>query len=265
MKKHESIASDLTQKIKSGILRASERLRSQSELAQEYGVSVGTVQKSLRHLESSGLVVSVHGSGTYVTTGSPKIEEFVNWRFLDENDRVLPGFAKVEEVKIIEENGPWRDHLGEAKAIRVKRIVSIDLQFVAYSTVYLSPIIFDSMLSLPPYQLDGFELTKSINDHGLESDHFVYRIHGEELSDRLCTLNHLSPKTRGMYWEIYGFTIDGQPNWYQVIECPLTKYSLEIFVFGKENIKRHLQHSYHKDPIKPKQVARKRRKRSPPT
>lgn len=262
MKKYEAITADLEKKIKSGALRASERLRSQSELAEEYDVSVGTVQKSLRRLETDGLIMSVHGSGTYVTTGSPESEEVVNFRFVDENDRVLPVFLKVEEVDVIDTDGPWRSHLGDGEVIAVRRIASIDLQFSAVNTVYFLKKNFESLLSMPLYRLDGHELTLLIGRQNMESDHFVYRIRGGELSDRACTMNHLDAKTGGMHWEIYGFTADDRPNWFQKIEVPLTKYSLEIFASGRRYIKQHAHDLNRRSQARPKRDAVKTTRRA---
>lgn len=255
MKKYDAIAVELEQKIKSGALRASERLRSQSELAAEYGVSVGTVQKSLKILENNGLIMSVHGSGTYVTTGSPESEEVINFRFVDENNRVLPVFLKVEEVNVIDTEGPWRQHLGEGEMIEIKRLANIDLQFTAVNTIYLPRQDFDSLLSLPLYRLDGHELTMLIDRQNMESDHFVYRLNGGVLSERTCILNHLEVGSRGLHWDISAYTAANQPNWYQRIELPLTEYSLEIFASGRKHIKQQLHETSRRQPVRSKREA----------
>ncbi len=259
MKKYDAIAVELEQKIKSGTLRASERLPSQSDLASEYGVSVGTVQKSLRILENNGLIMSIHGSGTYVTTGSPESEEVVNFRFVDGNERVLPVFLKVEEVNVIDSDGPWRSHLGDGEIIEIRRIANIDLQFSAINTIYLARRDFDLLLSLPLYRLDGHELTMLIDRQNMESDHFVYKLKGTELSERSCTINHLEPRTRGLFWEIFGFTSLNQPNWYQRIELPLTEYSLEIFASGRKHIKQQLHDSARRTPVRQKRELNRKR------
>ncbi|MET2829280.1 GntR family transcriptional regulator [Mesorhizobium shangrilense] len=261
MKKYDAIAVELEQKIKSGALRASERLRSQSDLATEYGVSVGTVQKSLKILENNGLIMSVHGSGTYVTTGSPESEEVVNFRFIDENKRVLPVFLKVEEINVINEDGPWRQHLGEGETIEIRRIANIDLQFSALNTIYLVRRDFDMLLSLPLYRLDGHELTMLIDRQNMESDHFVYQLKGGVLSDRTCIINHLDVKSQGLHWEIFAYTAANQPNWYQRIELPLTGYSLEIFASGRKHIKQQMLDTARRQPMRQKREVTKKTSR----
>ncbi|MGW2491244.1 winged helix-turn-helix domain-containing protein [Streptomyces sp. NPDC001606] len=60
----EEIAGALRERIRSGVLRPGERLPTQAELAEEFGVERGTVRQALRALQQDGLL-----SG--VTKGSP--------------------------------------------------------------------------------------------------------------------------------------------------------------------------------------------------
>lgn len=57
---------DLKEQIAAGELVASERLPTQRELAQRYGVTVMTVRHALQLLEQEELLVMRHGLGTYV-------------------------------------------------------------------------------------------------------------------------------------------------------------------------------------------------------
>lgn len=68
--RYQVISRDLTGQIGSGLLGAGDRLPSESELAQHYGVSRMTVRQALGQLESDGLVVRRHGTGTFV--GEPQ-------------------------------------------------------------------------------------------------------------------------------------------------------------------------------------------------
>ena len=61
----------LEKRIHEGIYSSGDRLPAESQLAQDFGVSRGTIQNALTKLESSGLIQRRHGSGTYVTTAVP--------------------------------------------------------------------------------------------------------------------------------------------------------------------------------------------------
>lgn len=60
------VAADLREKITSGLLAPGDRLPSERELVDEYGVSRPTVRDAVNLLRSEGLVTSEHGRGVFV-------------------------------------------------------------------------------------------------------------------------------------------------------------------------------------------------------
>lgn len=60
------VAADLRADIQSGALRPDARLPSEFELASQYGVSRVTIRRALGVLADEGLVVVLHGRGTFV-------------------------------------------------------------------------------------------------------------------------------------------------------------------------------------------------------
>lgn len=68
----ESILVDLQAGISEGILRVGERLPSEVQLAQHYGVSRPVVREALRSAQALGLTQTRTGSGTYVMARHPK-------------------------------------------------------------------------------------------------------------------------------------------------------------------------------------------------
>lgn len=65
--RYELVAEHLAGLIESGQLRANNPLPSEGDLAEAYGVSLGTVRHATRLLRLRGLVVTVKSKGTYVT------------------------------------------------------------------------------------------------------------------------------------------------------------------------------------------------------
>ena len=59
------VANDLGRRIRAGEITG--RLTSERDLAGEYEVSYGTIRRAMGILRDRGLVVSVHGRGTFVT------------------------------------------------------------------------------------------------------------------------------------------------------------------------------------------------------
>ncbi|MCF0131934.1 MAG: GntR family transcriptional regulator [Pseudobutyrivibrio sp.] len=65
--KYMDIVEDIKAKIGSGELKPKDKIHSENELSEEYGLSRQTVRHSIAVLEEEGLVRKVKGSGTYVT------------------------------------------------------------------------------------------------------------------------------------------------------------------------------------------------------
>ncbi len=60
------VAADLAADIASGALRPDTRLPSETELSAQYGVARVSVRRAVADLRSRGLVVTIHGRGTFV-------------------------------------------------------------------------------------------------------------------------------------------------------------------------------------------------------
>jgi GntR family transcriptional regulator len=60
------VAEDIASRIKSGELAPGVRLLSERDLAAYYGVAFHTVRHAIEILRERGMVVSIHGRGTFV-------------------------------------------------------------------------------------------------------------------------------------------------------------------------------------------------------
>lgn len=70
-----TIADELIEKIKTGALKTEQRLPSERELAEQYGVGRNVVREALKVLSEKGLVRVVTGKGNYVTApGSESLQ-----------------------------------------------------------------------------------------------------------------------------------------------------------------------------------------------
>jgi DNA-binding GntR family transcriptional regulator len=61
----DQVARDLAEEIRSGRIRPDSRLPSEAELAQQYGVARVTVRRAVAKLRDEGMLVTVHGRGTF--------------------------------------------------------------------------------------------------------------------------------------------------------------------------------------------------------
>jgi GntR family transcriptional regulator len=61
----DQVARDLAEEITSGQIRPDSRLPGEAELAAQYGVARVTVRRAIAKLREQGLVVTVHGRGSF--------------------------------------------------------------------------------------------------------------------------------------------------------------------------------------------------------
>ena len=61
------VADWIESRIKSGELKSGSRLPPERELAQDTGVAYDTIRRAAVLLRERGLIITVHGRGTYVT------------------------------------------------------------------------------------------------------------------------------------------------------------------------------------------------------
>jgi GntR family transcriptional regulator len=60
------VADDIAARIASGELKQGVRLRAERDLAEHYQVSYGTIRRAMTVLREQGLIVTIHGRGTFV-------------------------------------------------------------------------------------------------------------------------------------------------------------------------------------------------------
>ncbi|MFE2558004.1 GntR family transcriptional regulator [Streptomyces sp. NPDC059352] len=69
-----AVADHITARIAAGELAPGARLPAERDLAEEYGVAYLTVRRAARVLRERGLILTVHGKGTFVVDPLPTDE-----------------------------------------------------------------------------------------------------------------------------------------------------------------------------------------------
>jgi GntR family transcriptional regulator len=63
------VARDIEKDIRAGLIAPDTRLPSEVDLSQQYGVARMTVRRAVANLRDTGLVVTVHGRGSFAAPG----------------------------------------------------------------------------------------------------------------------------------------------------------------------------------------------------
>jgi GntR family transcriptional regulator len=225
--KHARVRKTILTAVKDGILRPGDQIPSEKELTVILGVSLGTVQRSLAHLVTEGVVVREHGSGTFIAD-----EPRAFFRFLSQDGRtVLPVSSRVLDRAITCETGPWSDALGNDPEgfVRISRSFNIDGRFHCYSEFYLAAGRFRGMLEHPLGE--DARLKKILGEEFQAPVLRVWqRMRAEKLSPQVCRLINAPDDTFGVLVEIVSHTFDDQAICYQQNWIPETPYMLDMSV-----------------------------------
>jgi GntR family transcriptional repressor for pyruvate dehydrogenase complex len=117
----DKVAASITEAIVSGRLKPDERLQSERELGERFGVSRTVIREAVRSLVAHGLVESVSGRGLSVAQVGPETVSRSMTLFLRGNASI--GYAKVHEVRMaleVEMAGTAAERAGEDDLARLR-------------------------------------------------------------------------------------------------------------------------------------------------
>ncbi|MEZ5739037.1 MAG: GntR family transcriptional regulator [Burkholderiaceae bacterium] len=137
--KYQRLVEAFSTCVLSGRFKPGERVPTETTLAEQLPVSVGTVQKALARLVQHGLVVHCNRrTGTFIAEYKSQVDESLSiaTRILKPATTCCPSCRAIA-VKLDESDGPWQEALGVTRCVRVDRLVWFDQQPPAFSSVYL--------------------------------------------------------------------------------------------------------------------------------
>ena len=215
MTKLERIANRIVSNIERGALREGDRLPSEEKLAEQHGVSVGTVQKALARLAQSGIISRQHGRGTFVSGNRMAPADLRYVRFQDLEGRDLTSYVNVRSVRKTKQKGAWSDFLGGNAFVRVERTVSFGARLELYSEFWLRE---EEFVRLNGISHRSFErsmrslLDKQLSLPTLRVDQWI---RFAPLPANAARVLGLKSGQSGFVMELCGYTLRDQPLSYQ--------------------------------------------------
>ena len=230
--KYRRISNQLLSEIEEGRWKPGDQLPSEEQLATRTQASLGTVQRALRELVEMGVVERHHGRGTFVSGARAPERHLRHFRFVSDFDRtLLPVYFNVIDIERTDEAGPWQMFLGPADEgfIRIRRLVSVNREFEAFSEVYLPAERFASLARLTPEALSGISvrefLAERFNAPTLRTRQTMLC---QELPPRVSRLIDVPAGRHGMIWTICGMSYRDAPITWQRIFVPPSDRALEL-------------------------------------
>lgn len=204
---------DLREQIQLGALAPGERLRTQRELAESYGVTVMTVRQALQLLEQEDLVVLRHGLGTFV---APKRVSYAmgNLRSLAQEvaGQGLRLHTRVLSRSLVEPHPRVAEQLrleGGEPVYLIERLRFVGTEPLQFQRSHLQPWLSGS--------LDDADLTSvSLYDYlttslGIEIAHAQESIHAINLAPPEATLLEEEPGAAALLSERVTFSASEEP------------------------------------------------------
>ncbi len=136
--------------IKKGILSDNDRLPTESELCEVYGISDIVVKNAYKLLVKEGFIVRVQGSGTFVSTrkiyrfplaGFDKLSSFSNYHYQTKSKRVILFDRASDDHNVMDQLKLYDN----SHYIVAKYIVLIENAEVLFQTLYLPEVLFQGL------------------------------------------------------------------------------------------------------------------------
>jgi DNA-binding GntR family transcriptional regulator len=228
--KYVRVFDAFTEAIRRGYFKPGERIPAESALCAQLPVSLGTLQKALGRLADTGLVVRNRRTGTFVADRRSQASEAWVYRFRDARtgDLQLP-FVRVLAVAEDNSRGPWRDLLGVDRYVRVDRLLWIENDPPAFTSVYFKYEHGRVLLDVPIEELHGSSAHRVMVEHfHLPTLRIEHRISCRKLSREACERLQLANGTVGTVWEVSDFSLEDRAILFQRLQMPPGHRPLEI-------------------------------------
>ena len=135
-------------RVTDGTWKAGELLPSEMRLADEFGVSQGTVRKALDDLEAENLIVRRQGKGTFIASHSPQRALFHFFHLVDgDGHRQLPTSRDIglSRGRATREEERRLDLAGGARVVRIERVREFDGRPVIMESVVVGAGTFPNL------------------------------------------------------------------------------------------------------------------------
>ncbi len=200
------------------------RIPNEAALASMTPYSLGTVQKAMRDLVQSGVVVRRRGEGTFVaTTRRASMSSPLHLRFETGAGRVLAVYPRIVARERVTDTGPWTEVFrGEpADLLRIDRVFSVGKLFQVFSSIYLDEArfpLFSERLA-PSLQAKNFKEVLR-REYNIAIQRIQQYLRVEEMPPAVCKALGLARGSVGTRLQLTAIGGGGRPVYYQDAYIP---------------------------------------------
>ncbi len=225
---YQQVYDEIVKRLSSGYWKAGDSLPSEFGLADELGVSQGTVRKALNQLVAENLLRRRQGKGTYVAEHSNESSLYRFFRY-----RELGGESVIPETEIIAVS---KRVASERERRKLSLTDNIDvLEMVRVRSIRNKPAIFEKVIQ-PLAVFPGLDLVDEIpnslyayyqTEYGVSIVEVRDELHAVELTDEVAERLNLEIGSPALMTERSSINIDGR-----VVEWSQAFCSTDNFVYS---------------------------------
>jgi len=212
------------------------RLPNEAEMASALPLSLGTIQRALRLLVESGVIVRRQGQGTFLAESrAGRMNAPMHLRFVDDSGAdYLPVYPRVTGRARITAKGAWSGHLQAAELLCIERVIDIGGEFKVFSRYYVDPARFPSFETLSPHKLSGKNFKEVIwRESAQPVGRLSQFLSSVKVPDAVCKAIAVKRGTTGQRVEVYAFAGSNDALYYQEFFIPPNRRRLHIVSDGR--------------------------------
>lgn len=209
---YEQLADNIKTKIAKGEMKVGERLKSEREMAEQYGISRMTVRKSLKLLEEEGVLSAQRGRGTYIMK-VPEVQRKVELGdtslislSMQIRQKGLKSSREILSFKKIDTSDQFRDFFPDSdKVYELIRLSLINDEPYAIQKTYIPCNLFKDA--------ERFNfIDESLYDYMEEQGHRPYKLVSylkiEKIPEEYVSLLKLPKQKNVFLFDYFGFDED---------------------------------------------------------
>jgi len=213
------VADAILAEIESGKLTRGDRVYSERAIIKRFGVSLGTAQRALAHLEQRGVLSRRHGQGSFVTGVVTAATDANYLRFCDEDGAVLALQMEILSIRSLTVPRDFREFFGVdvPSCMRICRLVDVGQRFKLISDFFIGDDLFHRLVANADFQREGNLRKVLANALLLPTISVDQRIRFEPLASRVTRQLRLDPGAPGLVMSLRAFTSGAKPLYAQSV------------------------------------------------
>jgi GntR family transcriptional regulator len=225
--KYAGLRDAVLQLIRDGYWRTGDKLPPEQEIVGLTGLSLGTVQRGLRILTREGVLHRTQGRGTFVAAEAGGLRDPWHFRFLDDDETLLPVFTKAVARRVVSAEGPWGRAIPAPVFVSLERLLDVNREFTCSNFFYADRARFGELNAIPLAELDGVNLKHVIEDRcGIKVHRLRHRVGIERAPDAVAAKIGVKHGGLCLSLEVLSFSYLAEPIYYQITYIPPTDRKL---------------------------------------